>query len=102
MQKLLCSSIDAFNAQINERYSRELMESLSFQDDQGVLGFLGQFNEWYPMPEKWMNEQALCSGLETREPLYWFDQKRMVFTYEINKEQIDTDDHCDSEGMRAQ
>ena len=54
------------------------------------------------MPEKWMNEQALCSGLETKEPLYWFDENRMVFTYEINRKQFDTDEYCDSNGMRGQ
>lgn len=44
----------------------------------------------------------MCSGMETKEPLYWFDQHRMVFTYEINRKVFDTDDHCDQYGMRAQ
>lgn len=32
-----------------------MTEVLSFRADMGILGFLGQFNEWYPMPEKWIN-----------------------------------------------
>lgn len=87
---------------LKERYLEELTDSLSFQDRQGVLGFLGQFNEWYPMPEKWQNEQAACSGMETREPLFWFDEKRMVWTFEINHRTVDMDDYCDSSFLRAE
>lgn len=54
------------------------------------------------MPEKWMNEQALCSGVETREPHYWFDANRFVSTFEINWKQIGTDNLCDDFGERAQ
>lgn len=54
------------------------------------------------MPEKWMNEQAICSGVETREPHYWFDANRFVSTFEINWKQIGTDNLCDDFGERAQ
>ena len=101
-QKTVCSNIEALNHQLNARYRHELEQSLSFRDDQGILGFLGQFNEWYPMPEKWMNEQALCSGVETREPLYWIDSNSLVGTFEINHKQFGSDDLCDNLGMRQQ
>jgi len=54
------------------------------------------------MPEKWQNEQAACSGMETREPLYWFDEKRMVWTFEINHRAVDMDDYCDSSFLRGE
>jgi hypothetical protein len=54
------------------------------------------------MPEKWINGQALCSGIETREPLFWFDAHRLVATFEINRKQFGADDLCDDFGMRAQ
>jgi len=51
------------------------------------------------MPEKWLNEQALCSGIETREPLYWFDAHRLVATFEINRKMFGADDHCDDKNL---
>lgn len=70
----------------------------------GIPGYLAQYNEWYPMPEKWHSEQASCSGFDTREPWYWFDEHRLVFTYEIldYKKTIDMDSICDDVWMRSQ
>jgi hypothetical protein len=33
-----------------------------------VLGFLAQYNEYYPMPEKWTSMAERCTGVEMREP----------------------------------
>ena len=40
--------------------------------------------------------------METREPLYWFDEKRMVWTFEINHRAVDMDDYCDSRFLRGE
>ena len=71
-------------------------EVATFNNLGGVLGFLGQYNEYYPMPEKWMHHHELCSGIETREAHVWFDQNRAVVTYDLNKKMIDSEDYCDS------
>jgi len=38
---------------LGEFYTNKLQAQLSLADLGGILGFLGQFNEYYPMPEKW-------------------------------------------------
>ena len=43
---------------------------------------------------------AICSGFETREALIWFDEKRMVMTFERNEDMMDSDDVCDRENIR--
>lgn len=64
-----------------------------------ILGFLAKYNEYYPMPEKWNSIAEQCTGVETREPHHWFDNDRLVFTYELNKKMIDMDDLCDGEHL---
>jgi hypothetical protein len=72
---------------------------MTWTDHGFILGFQGSFNEYYPMPEKWTNQVELCTGVETREVLFWFDNDRFVATYELNKNMVDMDDLCDGEHL---
>lgn len=60
---------------------------------------IGQFSEYYQMPEKEMSKQLLCAGIETRQPIFWFDKNRMVATFDIEKNFVDGDMLCDSKSM---
>ena len=62
-----------------------------------ILGFLAQYNEYYPMPEKWGNVAERCAGIETREPQHWSDKNRMIWTYELNPKMINMEQLCDSD-----
>ena len=94
---LACSLKHVLQEKVGGLYQAFLEEYLTFQAHEMVLGFLAQYNEYYPMPEKWQSVQMLCTGIETREPLHWFDNNRLVFTYELNKNAVDPEQLCDSE-----
>jgi hypothetical protein len=40
------------------------------------------------MPEKWGNFFERCSGVETREPLYYSEKNRIIATFELNPKMI--------------
>ena len=94
---LACSLNHVLQEKVGGFYQAHLEEYLRFEAHEMVLGFLAQYNEYYPMPEKWQSVQMLCTGIETREPLHWFDNNRLVFTYELNKNAVDAEQLCDSE-----
>jgi len=62
-----------------------------------VLGFLAQYNEYYPMPEKWGSITEKCTGVEMREPQHWSDKNRMIWTYELNPSMHNMDELCEKE-----
>lgn len=49
----ICSMQPTIQKYLGEFYTNKLQAQLSLADLGGILGFLGQFNEYYPMPEKW-------------------------------------------------
>lgn len=67
-----------------------------------VLGFLAQFNEYYPIPEKWMSQQELCTGVQTREPMPYFDGHRAVYQMKLNKNMIEMGDYCETDDFMRQ
>ena len=73
------------------------MEDTVFRSHEG---FWGKYADWYPFPEMHQNLIALCMGLETKEPLLWFDEKRLVVTYQINENMKDVSDLCDRDYVR--
>lgn len=93
--KLLCS----FREKLNE-----LIKDVKYFDDHFSLhdnqaGFWAQFNDWYPMPGKDTNKHLLCTGLDYKQPHFWFDGNRFVISMDLIKNQVDVDRHCDSELM---
>ena len=60
---------------------RKLEEIIKHQELGMMLGSLAQYNEYYPLPEKWQSIPMLCTSVETHDPHYWFDKNRLVFTY---------------------
>jgi hypothetical protein len=72
---------------------------LRFQTDEGIAGFLGSLNEWYPFPEHQTNAQEICSGFQIKQPLFWFDEHRFVSTVQINHATINSDDLCNKKDM---
>lgn len=49
----ICSMQPLIQEHLGTFYTNKLQAQLSLADLGGILGFLGQFNEYYPMPEKW-------------------------------------------------
>lgn len=102
MQELMCNSIDQLNVLLNERYHIVLESSLQMEDTvyKSFEGFWGKYAEWYPFPEKQQHFIAMCTGFDHKEPIFWFDEKRLVATYQILEDQLDTDDLCDRDYVR--
>jgi hypothetical protein len=96
---IICSFIPKIQEQAADPLQKILEEKLTWEEHGMILGFLAKYNEYYPMPEKWNSESERCSGIETREPLHWFESDRLVFSYPINRDMIDMDDLCDGEHM---
>ena len=42
---------------------------------------MARYNEWYPMTNKWYSIQHMCTGIDTREPQYRFEDNRMVWSH---------------------
>ena len=49
------------------------------------------------MPEKAESKQLICTGMDYRQPLFSADGYGFVASYEINWDQLDIDDFCDSD-----
>ena len=62
-----------------------------------IESWFGVENEWSPFPEKHGTNVERCSGVETRQPLHYFEKNRVYYSFELNKEMIDMEDFCDSE-----
>jgi len=58
---------------------------------------MGSVAEWYPMPEKWLSTQALCSGMDVKEHKLNFDENRLVMSFQLNKKKMNVGDFCDNE-----
>ena len=83
LQELFCSNIEELDKVLNAKYHIILESQLQMEDTvyNHYEGFWGKYADWYPFPEMHKNNIARCMGLETREPLMWFDEKRVVVTY---------------------
>ena len=66
-----------------------------------IAGFFGLDNEWYPVPEMHSSRYEKCARMESKQPWYWFDTNRFVISLELNKEQPNMDDYCDSPEFHA-
>ena len=90
------------NAIFNERYLSLLESKLRFEDTfyKGFEGYWGKYSDYYQFPEMNDNLIADCMGLGHKEPLMWFDEKRMVFTFQSTGNVISTDDLCDQLYLR--
>jgi hypothetical protein len=51
LQVSICSQILDYNAVVGDLFHDEIEKRLRFQTDEGIAGFLGTLNEWYPFPE---------------------------------------------------
>jgi hypothetical protein len=49
------------------------------------------------MTNKWFSAQALCTGVDAREPQYRFEKNRVVVSYELNKNQMRVGYYCETE-----
>jgi hypothetical protein len=96
MAKLGCSFRQNVNSQYIKPLEMNFKDFVSFQNHHMVQGFMSSFNEWYPMLEKWMSQQVVCSGFEYKEPLYYFEDERLVFSYDLG-DTPETGDYCEQE-----
>lgn len=97
MAKLGCSFRDAINSQHIKALDNNFKEFVSVNNFFMVQGFMASWNEYYPMVEKWLSQQLMCSGFDYREPFYSFDGNRLLFRYEIIDEEPVVGDYCESE-----
>lgn len=51
LQENICGSIDYLDKLLKERYQNELERKLQFMEQEQIAGYMGKFNEYYPMPE---------------------------------------------------
>ena len=56
----------------------------------------GILSEYYPFPEKFEGLQELCTGMQMRNPIFWFDNDRFVISADIVKEPYKMRGHCES------
>jgi hypothetical protein len=59
------------------------------------IGFLGYFNDWYPMSEKVTSNIERCLGFENREGMHWSDGNRIIFTYQLYDKMLNMEEQCD-------
>ena len=62
-----------------------------------IASFLAKYNEWYPMHEKWISTQLVCTGMDTRDQTFNIDNNRFVITNALNKNPYKVGGFCDSE-----
>ena len=69
---------------------------MTFAEGTPDVEFLAQYNDWYPMTNKWHSSQFLCTGVDSREPHYRFEKNRMVWKFELNKNAYRTGYYCET------
>lgn len=96
---MACSMISKIQSDFAVKMEEYLRGNLKWETHGFVLGFLAQFNEYYPMPEKWGSNYEKCTGVESLEPQHWSNKNRMILTYELNPKMINMEQLCDSDMM---
>lgn len=74
---------------------------LSFTERGMVKGYLGSFNEYFPISEKEYFEDLACMGVHTREPQHKFLANRYTITYERDQNPIKLGGYCDTAEFKA-
>ena len=62
-----------------------------------IIGFLGQDNEYYPIPEMPTSTYALCSGMHIRDPEYEFVDNSFVISAKVERKMWQSGAYCDTE-----
>ena len=95
MAKLGCSFREAVNKNYLRPLDNNFKQFVKFDNFFMVQGFWSSWNEWFPMMEKWLSQQLMCSGIDYHEPFYSFDNNRLLFRYKIIDEDHVVGDYCE-------
>lgn len=91
---LACSMRAKIQKDIIPDFERYLTEMMTLHIHQ--TGYLARWNDYYPMVNKWHSSQALCTGIEARDPNFRFERNRFVISYQLNKNAMRTGAYCET------
>jgi hypothetical protein len=78
---LLCGFIPKINEKFAKEREEELHGFLAFKGNGMIEQWLGVQNEWTPFAEKMGINVERCGGVETMQPLHFFDGDRLVYRF---------------------
>jgi hypothetical protein len=96
--KFACQNTELIQEVIGEFLENYLKDQFFFRAQWMQEHFGGgMMNEFYPLTEKYVGLTELCTGMQMRNPHFWFDENRLVITAEINQNPHRTMGHCESD-----